>query len=52
MSDETIEQPTKIKMQDFDVVHKQIALEQQLNKLKPFIAVSYTHLTLPTICSV
>ena len=38
MSDETIEQPKKIKMQHFDVVHKQIALEQQLNKLKPFIA--------------
>jgi len=38
MSDETIEQPTKIKLQHFDVVHKQIALEQRLNKLKPFIA--------------
>lgn len=38
MSDETIEQPTKIKTQDFDVVHKQIALEQKLNKLTPFIA--------------
>mgnify|MGYP003337785651 CR=1 FL=1 len=29
MSDESIEQPKKIKMRDFDIVHKQIALEQQ-----------------------
>ena len=35
---EEIQHPTRIKNTDFDIVHKQIGFEQELNKLKPFIA--------------
>jgi len=36
--EEEEQHPTRIKSTDFDMVHKQITLEQELNKLKPFIA--------------
>ena len=35
---EEVQQPTRLKTTDFDMIHKQIGLEQELNKLKPFIA--------------
>ena len=38
IEEEQRQQPTRLKNTDFDMVHKQITLEQELNKLKPFIA--------------
>ena len=38
IEEEEQQQPTRLKNTDFDMVHKQITLEQELNKLKPFIA--------------
>lgn len=35
---ETGEQPPEIQLQNFEVLHEQLRLEQQLNKLSPFVA--------------